>query len=130
MPLIAKAERRTVPEDGVYGAALTAVDTVDDEWGDNRLRFDFNLEEHAQPNGLPTRISRTVNWVFGKQSALRELVESMLGRPLEDTEAAAGFDVETLIGCRVRLQLAQVESKNGNVYANIISIAPTDEVPW
>ena len=132
--LIAARPHYQLPNEGLHPAKIFEVEQVDDEFGGDRIRWAFDLEDETQENGYPKRVFRTCSFKFTAQSALTGIVTSILGRSLTDTECA-GFDLRQLIGRRVQLVIKhQVSERSGQPYAKVDSIVhvpdgSADEAP-
>lgn len=127
MALIAKRQKRDLPPEGVYPATVASIDKdTHDEYGE-QIRFSFDLLDHFQEDGNPTRVFRTCSYNFSPQSALTGVVQDTLGRSLSADEAFGGFDLETLVDFKVQVVVKHKDSAAGNTYAKVDTIIHMDK---
>lgn len=70
----------------------------------------------------PFTVQKRYTLSLHEKATLRKELESWRGRPFTDEELA-GFDLEKLLGANAQVNV-QHTTKNGETYANVISIVP------
>ena len=127
--LIVARTRYELPNEGLHPAVITEIERVEDEYGGDRLRFTFELADEKQENGYPKRVFRTCTFKLTAQSALTEIVTSILGRSLTATEWE-GLDLAAFIGRKVQVVVKhQVSERSGQTYAKVDSIVHVADEP-
>lgn len=71
-----------------------------------------------------TSLAYTAGFKGGQASKLYELVCAVMGEKIEDSKP---FDVNTLIGGRLRIVVKHIGNNEGKVYANIAEVMKVDE---
>jgi hypothetical protein len=126
--LTVKREKRTLAPAGVYPAKVASVEAEQHEQYGQRVAFAFDLLNHSQEDGFPTRVFKSCNMLFSPKASLTGVVESLIGRRLTTEEAEAGMDLEQLVGVCCQLVLEhQVSETTGSTYAKVANIVPASE---
>jgi hypothetical protein len=100
---------------GTYSATLTNVKHFDNAYG-RRLGFEFTLQG-GQLDGQ--RVTQSTSPNLSTQSKLTELLQALLGRPLEDHELMQGVDIDNLIGMDCNVLVQHAKTKSGQTYNNV-----------
>jgi hypothetical protein len=92
------------------------------------LRFELPTESVTyQKDGKdvtgPMSVGRTFTASMSEKANLRKLVESWFGKKFQSDDAAADFDLKTLLGRKCLLNIQHTE-KGGKTYANINAATP------
>lgn len=130
MPIMASAKAGTSYPPAPTGAhAAVCVDVVDMgmlkvAWGgkekqQHKVRIIWQIDEDRD-DGKPFQVSKRYTLSLHEKAALRKDLESWRGRSFT-TEELEGFDLETLLGIPVLLNIIH-NTKDGNTYANIASL--------
>lgn len=93
----------------------------------NKVRLNFELPDclHVfnESNGeQPFSIGRDFTVSMHEKSALRQFIQTWLGKPLTDEEAY-NFDIASMIGQPCMVTVMHRQSANGKTYANIQGIS-------
>ncbi len=93
----------------------------------NKVRLNFELpdclHEFSRDKGeQPFSIGRDFTVSMHEKSALRQFLQTWLGKPLTDEEAF-NFDIGTMIGKPCMVTVMHRQSANGKTYANIQGIS-------
>lgn len=92
------------------------------------IRFELptetiSYEKDGQQVTGPMSVGRTLTASMSEKANLRKLIESWFGKKFPSDDAAADFDVKTLLGRKCLLNVTHTE-KGGKVYANIANATP------
>ena len=101
--LMVKMEKRPLAPEGVYLTQVGSVTSEDHEEYGPRIQFAFPLEDLADEDGRPVVVFRSCSNKLTPRSALRGIVEGILGRKLTEEEVYNGFDLESLVGLPVQI---------------------------
>ena len=85
----------------------------------HKVRIVWQIDEDRD-DGKPHQVSKRYTLSLHEKAGLRKDLESWRGRPFTPEELD-GFDLETLIGVVVLLNVTHV-TRDGNTYANIASL--------
>lgn len=129
-PLLAtdQAGDREVPPTGLVAAVVAFVEDtgLEDYQGDKNFkqRFVMCVElAHKMADGRSFMLSNTYTLSLNEKANLRRDLEGLLGRPLTDEEVSNGYDVESLKGTQMTVNVIH-KVKDGKTSARIGSIAP------
>lgn len=133
--LMVKMEKRPLAPEGVYLTQVGSVTSEDHEEYGPRIQFAFPLEDLADEDGRPVVVFRSCSNKLTPRSALRGIVEGILGRKLTEEEVYNGFDLESLVGLPVQIVVKHKVSAQGNTYGiaeTIIHVAEqkTENLPF
>lgn len=107
-----------------HSVCVDAVDLgmVDGTFGRKHMVKLVWQTKDAMQDGKPFLVQNRYTASLHEKSNLRKHLESWRGKKFTDDEAVE-FDLEKLIGANCQLMVAHAE-KDGNVYANVLSIVP------
>lgn len=122
MPVIFKAKVYEVPSEGLHNARLVNVTDLGvaiNRWNEeqNRLQFDFILDQKSQKTGKPLTVKYEINMTGSQKGHLLPLYRALTG--LKNASIPAGFDFETLIGSYCQLLIEHNAKSDGAVFVDI-----------
>lgn len=100
---------------GTYRARVSNIKSFTNNYG-QRVGFEFTVlgGEHDGH-----KVLRSTAPQLTRQSKLAEVIEGIVGRPLEAKELAEGFDLSGLVGKECSILVLQQRSRAGAVYSNV-----------
>lgn len=104
-----------IVKDGTYDARVSNIAQFENSYGP-RVGFEFSIiggEFDGQT------VMRSTAPQLTRQSKLAEMIEGIMGRPLNEKEFTAGFDLEDLLDHRCNILVLQSRSKSGAIYSNV-----------
>lgn len=116
MTTIARSLPRENEKPGVYPATLLKLEEGQSEYqGDLLERYVWTFECRRKDGSTFVMTARTSRkFTAGKyQAKARRYAETILGRAIDAAEAAAGFDLETLIGARCQVVVTVETTDHG-----------------
>ena len=87
----------------------------------HKVRVVWQIDQDME-SGKPFIVQKRYTLSLHEKATLRKELESWRGRVFTDEELA-GFDLEKLLGANAQLNI-QHANKNGEIYANVVSIVP------
>jgi hypothetical protein len=114
-----KQDQVDIVPDGEYRARLINIREFQNGYGD-RLGFDFKVDGTITNDVLLT-YSTAPN--LSRSGKLAGLLESLLGRPLDDYELENGFDIEDMVGINCNIVVSEARNKSGKVYSSITYVS-------
>lgn len=110
-----EAEPKAAVKDGTYRAKVSNVKAFANAYG-QRVGFEFTVQG-GEHDGQ--KVLRSTAPQLTKQSKLAEVIEGILGRPLEVKELQEGFDLAGLVGKECRILVLQQRNKAGLAFSNV-----------
>jgi hypothetical protein len=129
MPIIVKDNRKAftpAPEGLRQAVCVDVVDLglVEGPWGAKptvEIRWELDLTH--EETGRPFLVSKRYTLTLNEKGNLRPMLEAWRGRKFTQQELA-GFDLERLLGVSCQLQLVQVLTDRGGLFANVQAVVP------
>lgn len=112
-----------IPPDDVYGADVIRVEDLGEVKGfdgesKRKVKLIWKLDA-TNSRGCPYEIHQTLNASLHPKSALYKVICDILGHP---PAPGSPFELEDLVGVKVRIAVKQNSTDDGRTYANISAI--------
>lgn len=115
-----QAEPVVAIADGTYRAKVTNIKSFTNTYG-QRIGFEFTVQG-GEHDGC--KVLRSTAPQLKRQSKLGDVIEGILGRPLEVKELTEGFDLESLLGRECNILVLQQRNKAGLAFSNVERVFP------
>jgi len=123
MPLYPRIPECHLPPEGKHRAKVVQVTAKESARFKKEICYTFELADLARDDGSRFWVFRSCKNLLTQKTELLSVTEHILGRALTKSELDGNIDLELLIGYVVEVEVVHRESRSGNTYAIVKTIA-------